>query len=318
MDNILRKLEKIISWLSLPKMGVMDFIEILLITVLVYYVIKWIKTTKAWVIVKGLLVLLIFWAAATLLNFDVILWIFMNTIGVGITALIILFQPELRRVLEQLGQRSLLPFDLFSDGKDKDNKRFSDETLEELIKGTFELAKTKTGALIVIERDVLLDQYVETGIEVDGVLTGALLINIFEKNTPLHDGAVIVHGDRVMSATSYLPLSQDMRLSKDLGTRHRAALGISEVSDSFTIIVSEETGKVSIALGGNLMYNVDGDFLRSKLLEIQKGKEQEVKPKKVFARWKGKRGKSEDEGEAEQNKGEAEGNKREADKEHRA
>ncbi len=288
MDNILNMLNKLIRWLSLPQMRLMDFVEIILIAVLFYYVIKWIKTTKAWVIVKGLIVLLLVWILATFLKFDVILWLFTNTIGVGITALLILFQPELRRVLETLGQRKILPFDMFTENKEK-NEKFSVDTLNELVRGTFELAKTKTGALIVLEQDISLAEFSQTGIAIDGLLTSQLLINIFEKNTPLHDGAVIVSGDRVVSATCYLPLSGNMRLSKDLGTRHRAAVGISEASDSFTIIVSEETGKVSIARGGNLIFNVDGDFLRAKLLELQKGKEPETKAKKGFPRWRGKR-----------------------------
>ncbi len=288
MDNILNLLDKLIRWLSLPKMRPMDFVEIILIAVVFYYVIKWIKTTRAWVIVKGLIVLLLVWILATVLKFDVILWLFTNTIGVGITAVLILFQPELRRVLETLGQRKILSLDLFMEGKDKKNEKFSQDTLNELVRGTFELAKTKTGALIVLEQDVSLNEYAQTGIAIDGIITSQLLINIFEHNTPLHDGAVIVRGDRVVSATCYLPLSGNMRLSKDLGTRHRAGVGISEVTDSFTIIVSEETGKVSIARGGNLIFNVDGDFLRAKLLELQKGKEQEVKTKR-FPRLKGKR-----------------------------
>ena len=224
-----------------------------------------------------------------MLKFDVILWLFTNTIGVGITAVLILFQPELRRVLETLGQRKILSLDLFMENKDKKNEKFSQDTLNELVRGTFELAKTKTGALIVLEQDISLEEYAQTGIMVDGLITSQLLINIFEHNTPLHDGAVIVRGDRVVSATCYLPLSGNMRLSKDLGTRHRAGVGISEVSDSFTIIVSEETGKVSIARGGNLIFNVDGDFLRAKLMELQKGKEQETKTKKGFPKWRGKR-----------------------------
>lgn len=289
MDGILTALDKMIPWLSLPNMKPMDFVEILLIAVLFYYVIIWIKRTRAWVIVKGLVVLVLLWALASVLNFDVILWIFTNTIGVGITALIILFQPELRRVLEQLGQRNIIPMNFFlSESKDKKNEKFSDDVLRELVRGTFELAKSKTGALIVIEQDVSLDEYSQTGIEVDGLVTSQLLINIFEHNTPLHDGAVIVRGNRVVSATCYLPLSGNMKLSKDLGTRHRAGVGISEVSDSFTIIVSEETGKVSIAKDGSLIYNVDGDFLRSKLLELQKGKEPEPKTKKVFEKLRGK------------------------------
>lgn len=288
MDNILNLLDKLIRWLSLPQMHPMDFVEIILIAVVFYYVIKWIKTTRAWVIVKGLIVLLLVWILATVLRFDVILWLFTNTIGVGITAVLILFQPELRRVLETLGQRKILSLDLFMEGKDKKNEKFSQDTLNELLRGTFELAKTKTGALIVLEQDVSLNEYAQTGITIDGLVTSQLLINIFEHNTPLHDGAVIVRGDRVVSATCYLPLSGNMRLSKDLGTRHRAGVGISEVTDSFTIIVSEETGKVSIAKGGNLIFNVDGDFLKAKLMELQKGKEQEVKTKR-FPRLKGKR-----------------------------
>ena len=288
MDNILNMLDKLIRWLSLPQMRPMDFVEIILIAAVFYNVIKWIKTTRAWVIVKGLIVLLLVWILATVLKFDVILWLFTNTIGVGITAVLILFQPELRRVLETLGTRRILSFDLFMEGKDKKNEKFSQDTLNELVRGTFELAKTKTGALIVLEQDVSLNEYAQTGITIDGLITSQLLINIFEHNTPLHDGAVIVRGDRVVSATCYLPLSGNMRLSKDLGTRHRAGVGISEVTDSFTIIVSEETGKVSIAKGGNLIFNVDGDFLRAKLMELQKGKEPEAKTRR-FPRLKGKR-----------------------------
>ena len=290
MENLTAAWKKIVSLLSLPNMKPMDFVEIVLIAVLVYYVIIWIQKSRAWVIVKGLVVLVLFWVLASVLKFDVILWIFTNTIGVGITALIILFQPELRRVLEQLGQRNILAVNFFfPENKDKKAERFSSEVLNELVRGTFELAKAKTGALIVIEQDVTLEEYSQTGIEVDGLVTSQLLINIFEHNTPLHDGAVIVRGNRVASATCYLPLSGNMRLSKDLGTRHRAAVGISEVTDSFTIVVSEETGKVSIAKDGNLIYNVDGDFLRSKLQEIQKKKEQEpLKTKKVLDKLKGK------------------------------
>ena len=206
MDNILNLLDKLVRWLSLPKMDVMDFVEIILIAVLFYYVIKWIKTTRAWVIVKGLIVLLLVWILATVLKFDVILWLFTNTIGVGITAVLILFQPELRRVLETLGQRKILSLDLFMENKDKKNEKFSGDTLNELVRGTFELAKTKTGALIVLEQDISLAEYSQTGITIDGLLTSQLLINIFEHNTPLHDGAVIVRGDRVVSATCYLPL----------------------------------------------------------------------------------------------------------------
>lgn len=138
------------------------------------------------------------------------------------------------------------------------------------MKACYEMGKVKTGALIVVEDEIMLSEYERTGIEVDGLLTSQLLINIFEKNTPLHDGAVIVRGDRVVAATCYLPLSDSLSLSKDLGTRHRAAVGISEVGDSLTIVVSEETGRVSIAMGGELYRNVDAEFLKNKLNYIQR------------------------------------------------
>ena len=155
----------------------------------------------------------------------------------------------------------------FSRGSEE---KFSERTVNELVKACYEMGKVKTGALIVIENDVSLAEYERTGITLDSILTSQLLINIFEKNTPLHDGAIIVRGDRVVSATCYLPLSDNMELSKELGTRHRAAVGISEVSDSLTIVVSEETGKVSIATQGVLYRNVDADFLRSKLDFLRK------------------------------------------------
>lgn len=287
MDKIKMFWEQTLKWVKLPDMGVMDFIEIAIIAVLIYNVIKWIKSTRAWVLVKGLIVLLIFWFIATILNFDVILWIFMNTIGVGITALIILFQPELRKVLEQLGQKRIISLNMFTEQKDK-NEHFTDKTIKELVKGTYELAKAKTGALIVIEQKVPLNEYCNTGIDVDGIVSSQLLINIFEKNTPLHDGAVIIRGNRVVSATCYLPLSSNMRLSKNLGTRHRAGIGVSDDTDCFTIIVSEETGKVSIAKEGNLIYNVESEFLTSKLKEMQKEKEPEGR--KGFSYPKVKRG----------------------------
>ena len=157
----------------------------------------------------------------------------------------------------------------FAEKKDK-GERFSDKTVNELVKACFELAKTKTGALIVIEQEILLTDYVKTGIPIDAIVSNQLLINIFEHNTPLHDGAVIIRGDRVVAATCYLPLSDNMMISKELGTRHRAALGISEVTDTMTLVVSEETGNVSIAIAGELFRDVDADYLRSKLTFLQK------------------------------------------------
>ena len=268
----------------LPDITITDILEIIILAFLFYHVVKWVKNTRAWSLVKGLVVIMFFWVVAVIFQLNVIIWIISNTISVGIIALIIVFQPEFRKALEQLGQKNLVKSIItFDDSKEKSEK-FSDHTLNEIIRATFELAKTKTGALIVLEEDIPLADYESTGIFIDSIISSELLINIFEHNTPLHDGAVILRGNRLVAATCYLPLSDNMQLSMDLGTRHRAGIGISEVTDSLTIIVSEETGKVSIAKGGKLIRNVDGDYLRSKLVNAQK-KSFETKKIKL---WKGR------------------------------
>lgn len=286
MDAIKNFIDNYLTGMSLPKLTKTDVFEILIIAFALYHIIIWVKNTKAWVIVKGIIVLLIFSLIASILRLNVILWIFKNTISVSIVAIVIVFQPELRKALEQLGRKNLVMSIIqFDEAKDK-NEKFSDKIISEIVRATFELAKTKTGALVVIERNILLTEYERTGILIDSIITSQLLINIFEHNTPLHDGAVILREDRIAAATCYLPLSDNMHLSKDLGTRHRAGIGISEETDALTIIVSEETGKVSIAESGRLIRNVDGDYLKNKLVEIQK-KNPEVKRIKL---WKGRRG----------------------------
>jgi len=270
METIRSFINNYLVWLSLPKINPTDIIEIFILAFLIYHVVKWVKNTRAWSLVKGMAVIMIFWLIAVVFELNVILWIITNTISVGIIAIIIVFQPEFRKALEQLGQKNLVRSIItFDDSKDRLEK-FSDHSLNEIVRATFELARTKTGALIVIEEDAPLNDFESTGIYIDSLISSELLINIFEHNTPLHDGAVILRGNRITAATCYLPLSDNMQLSKDLGTRHRAGIGISEVSDSLTIIVSEETGKVSIAKGGKLIRNVDGDYLRTKLIDAQK------------------------------------------------
>lgn len=286
METIITFFQEYLGRLSIPNINVSDIIEILIIALIIYNIIKWVKSTRAWSLMKGLALLLIFWILAATLHFNAIIWIFLKTINVGIIAIIIVFQPEFRKALEQLGTKNIIsPLYNFGEAKDKE-ERFSEHTLSELVRATFELAKTKTGALMVIEQDVLLREYEQTGIQVDAVVSSQLLINIFEHNTPLHDGAVTIRGNRITAATCYLPLSDNMGLSKELGTRHRAGVGISEVTDSFTIIVSEQTGKVSIAKSGELIRNVDGDYLRAKLSEVQKRTAGEVKKIRL---WKGKK-----------------------------
>lgn len=271
MQSIISFFEEYLSNFYIPKSWhVSNIFEIIILAVIIYEIIAWVKTTRAFALLKGITVLLIFWILAYLFNFTTILWIGGKIINIAIIALVVIFQPELRKVLEQLGQRKLFSRLLpFNEKKDR-GERCTDKTVEELVKASFELGKTKTGALIVIEQEILLTEYEKTGIPIDAIVTSQLLINIFEHNTPLHDGAVIVRGDRVTSATCYLPLSDNMRISKELGTRHRAALGISEVTDTLTIIVSEETGKVSIAIAGELFRDIDSDYLKSKLTFLQK------------------------------------------------
>lgn len=286
MDAIKNIMDKYLTWMSLPKFTKSDILEIFIIAFALYHIIIWVKNTKAWVIVKGIIVLLVFCLIASILHFNVILWIFKNAISAIIVAVVIVFQPELRKALEQLGRKnivaSIFQFDEFRDKEDK----FSDKVISEIVRATFELAKTKTGALMVIEQDILLTEYERTGIQIDSSISSQLLINIFEHNTPLHDGAVILKDNRIAAATCYLPLSDNMHLSKELGTRHRAGIGISEETDSVTIIVSEETGKVSIAEGGTLIRNINEDYLKAKLQDMQK-KTTEVKGIKL---WKGRRG----------------------------
>ena len=271
MQSIKNFFDEYLSNFYIPKsLHVSNVFEIIILAVLIYEFIAWVKTTRAFTLLKGIIVLLIFWLLAYIFNFTTILWLGGKIINFAIIALVVLFQPELRKALDQLGQKrffsKILPF---AEKKDK-GERFSDKTVNELVKTCFELSKTKTGALIVVEQEILLTEYEKTGIPIDALISSQLLINIFEHNTPLHDGAVIIRGDRIVAATCYLPLSDNMSISKELGTRHRAALGISEVTDTMTLVVSEETGAVSIAIAGELFRNIDADYLKSKLTFLQK------------------------------------------------
>ena len=242
--------------------------EILIIAFLVYEVMLWIKDTRAWSLMRGIVIILVFVLLAYLFQMTTILWLVRNGLNVLLMALLIIFQPELRRALDFLGRKNFFA-SIFAFNSSSVTERFSDKTMNEIIKACYEMGRARTGALIVMRQRDPLTEYVRTGIEVDAVVTSQLLINIFEHNTPLHDGAVIIEGDRVVSATCYLPLSDNMELSKELGTRHRAGVGISEATDSLTIIVSEETGRVSIAQGGALLRNVTQDVLRDELIKLQ-------------------------------------------------
>ena len=273
------------SWFTMSTVSITitDVLEIFILAFLVYSLLLWIKSTRAWTLLKGLMVLVVCVSLVYILHMDTLIFIVNRGIDIAITAAIVIFQPELRRALEQIGEKqivsSLIPIDT---GRDV-TERFSDKTVNEIAKAASEMGKAKTGALIVIEQNVRLDEYERTGITLDSVLTSQLLINIFEHNTPLHDGAVIVRGNRITSATCYLPLSDNMMLSKELGTRHRAGVGISEVTDSLTVIVSEETGGISVAYKGELKRNITVDELKEQLVMLQN----KTVPQKKFRIWKG-------------------------------
>ena len=262
-----------------------DVAEILIIAVLLYYTLVWMKTTRAWILLKGLIVILVFLLLAYFFRMTTILWMAQNVLGFAVTALIVVLQPELRKALEELGKKNIISSVLPFDNSHRVNEEFSEKTINEITKACVEMGKVRTGALIVIEQKVSLRDYERTGIDVDGIVTSQLLINIFEHNTPLHDGAVIIQGNRVVSATCYLPLSDNLGLSKELGTRHRAGMGISEITDSLTIIVSEETGKISVAYEGELERNLDADSLRDRMHKILNNPVEEHKNLRI---WKGR------------------------------
>lgn len=268
MSKFFNGLEKYIYWTSIPKMGINDIVDILIVSVMIYLIVKWIKTTRAWVLLKGIIILFCIAFAAYILQLHTVSWILSNTMSVGITAILIVFQPELRNALEQLGRKNWVT-DIFSTESRQEEQEYTARTLQEISRAAIEMGKVKTGALIVLERTVALGEYERTGIPIDAKVSSQLLINIFEHNTPLHDGAVIVRENRIVAATCYLPLSDNMELSKQLGTRHRAGVGISEQTDSVTIIVSEETGQVSVAQGGKLIRGVNSAKLREILVRAQ-------------------------------------------------
>ena len=284
MNTIFDRLNSYFSTLSLHSLNIRweDIVEVIIISFLVYHIMVWVKHTKVWALMKGIIIILAFILIAILLKMYTIMWIVENVLTLAVTAIIVILQPELRRALEELGRKNFLA-NILSFEKAVD-ERFSDKTVNDLVKASFEMGKVKTGALMVIEQNVPLTEYERTGIEVDGLISSQLLINIFEHNTPLHDGAVIIRGNRVVSATCYLPLSDNMRISKELWTRHRAGVGISEATDALTIIVSEETGHVSVTYEGELSRNLDANGLREKLVMIQ-NKEVEEKKHKL---WKGR------------------------------
>ena len=285
MDMILERLSSMAETFSLRSFNIRweDIVEVIIISFLLYQIMAWAKHTKVWLLMKGIMIIMAFILLAVFFKMHTIVWIVQNVLSLAVIAVIVVLQPELRHALEELGRKSFIT-NVITFEKPTD-ERFSDKTVNDLVKASFEMGKVKTGALMVIEQNVLLTEYERTGIEVDGLISSQLIINIFEHNTPLHDGAVIIRGNRTVSATCYLPLSDNMGISKELGTRHRAGIGISEVTDALTIIVSEETGHVSVTYEGKLYRNLDANGLREKISMIQN---KEVEDNKKRRLWKGR------------------------------
>ena len=271
-------LQNYLNQIHMPNLRWTDIVEILILAFLIYHILLWIKNTRAWSLLKGLLVIGAFVAIAAVFNMSTILWIVQHVTGLAVTAVVILLQPELRSAMEELGQTNFLSSLFNVDYTRTPEGRFSDKTINEIVRATLQMSKVNTGALIVIEQT--------TPLHMDALVTSQLLINIFEKNTPLHDGAVIIRKNRVIAATCYLPLSEN-RMDKNLGTRHRAGVGISEVTDSLTIIVSEETGEISLAYRGALTRNVTEEMLRERLVTLQNKEVQEARYARLLSR-KGK------------------------------
>lgn len=263
MDSFLSGIEGIedLSQILLPSLQLTDVLDIIAVAALIYLVLIWIRKTRGWMLFKGIAIVLGAWIVAMILNLNMVELVFNKLFNIGILAIIVIFQPELRRALEKLGTSRVFS-NLFGYKDNTVNKKTADALTEAMVN----MASTKTGALIAVEQMVALGEYEQTGIPIDAEISSGLLINIFVKNTPLHDGAVIIRQNRVLAATCYLPLSENNTISKDLGTRHRAALGLSEVSDAKVFIVSEETGAMSMAYQGELYRDITKDFIRRQLL----------------------------------------------------
>lgn len=258
-DNIV---EYIKSLQANPFQLVTLIIDLTIVIFLLYCFLKVVRGSRAWQLIKGIAFLIVATWVSGLLNLKILNWILTGIMNLGVIAIIVIFQPELRRALEQLGTNKLTQFF----GIDKDLATKTKEDIYKVVIAATELSKTKTGALIVMERDIKIQDIVSTGIPMGADVSPQLLVNIFEPNTPLHDGAVIISGNKIAAAACVLPLADDKDISKDLGTRHRAALGISKESDSIVVVVSEETGKISVAKDGTLIADVREDVLKKILI----------------------------------------------------
>lgn len=267
---------------QLSMLRITDVIDILIVTFLVYKSLKFIRDTRTMQLLKGIVVLVVIMQASYFVNLHTVYYLLSNAMQLGFIAILIVFQPELRRALEQLGRTSMGQWFNFDD---QNNNVETENMISEVVKSCSSMSKSRIGALIVIERDVKLGDIIGTGIELHADVTSELLINIFIPKTPLHDGALIIRKGRIEAASCFLPLSQNPNLSKELGTRHRAGVGVSEESDAVVVIVSEETGKISLALGGELFVNLSAEALKARLTKLLTDNKKDTKIKRgMFAR----------------------------------
>lgn len=294
-DNIV---EYIKSLQTNPFELVTLIIDITIVIFLMYCFFKIVRGSRAWQLIKGIALLIIATWMSGLFNLKILNWILTGIMNLGVIAIIVIFQPELRRALEQLGTNKLTQFF----GIDKDLSTKTKEDIYKVVIAATELSKAKTGALIVLERDIKIQDIIATGIPMNAEVSPQLLVNIFEPKTPLHDGAVVISGNKIAAAACVLPLADDKDIAKELGTRHRAAIGISKESDSIVVVVSEETGKISVAKDGTLIADVREDVLKkilisnivTKRFSVEK-KERKSKVKELKEKWKIKKKKEEKE-----------------------
>ena len=245
-----------------PTIGFAQVLDILIVATLLYLVTRWIRKTQAWVLLRGLLMIAVIAVFASMFDLIAVRWIMDNAISMGLVVVVILFQPELRKALEQLGRGNYL---IHLKEETEPQVHISAHTVDEIIKATRVLSKNLTGALIVVENEIDVSEHERRGIPLDAQVSVQLLLNIFEKNAPLHDGAVIIRNNRVSAASCILPLTGES-LDSSLGTRHRAAVGISEASDARVVVVSEETGTISLVVDGKISPNIPESQLRDLLI----------------------------------------------------
>ena len=259
-ENIMNYIETLYQS---PLKLILLFIDIGIVIFLAVKILQLLKNTRAWQLLKGIILLILVTIASGVLGLNILNYILTSFMTYGVIILIVIFQPELRRSLEQLGTNKISRFF----GIDKDIATRTRENIYKIVIATVELSKNKIGGLIVIERDIKIKDIVSTGILMNSEISPQLLVNIFMPNTPLHDGAVIISENKIEAAACMLPLSDDKDIAKELGTRHRAAVGISKESDAIAIVVSEETGKISIAKDGTLIADLKEEALKRILIK---------------------------------------------------